>query len=91
MLVLNFQEWNGNILSKGMKLREYTKGVEIYEFRQAKSLQSVVFKEVHLQLLQNHKVKYVPGWDCHGLPIELKGRRKRVYQRFDPSIHISHQ
>jgi isoleucyl-tRNA synthetase len=18
------------------------------------------------------KVKYVPGWDCHGLPIELK-------------------
>nr|GMD65772.1 isoleucine--tRNA ligase, chloroplastic/mitochondrial [Ipomoea batatas] len=24
------------------------------------------------KLLQNHKVKYVPGWDCHGLPIELK-------------------
>lgn len=25
-----------------------------------------------LQLLQNYKVHYIPGWDCHGLPIELK-------------------
>ncbi|XP_059632729.1 isoleucine--tRNA ligase, chloroplastic/mitochondrial [Cornus florida] len=24
------------------------------------------------KLLQNRKVFYVPGWDCHGLPIELK-------------------
>ncbi len=24
------------------------------------------------QLLQGRRVKYVPGWDCHGLPIELK-------------------
>ena len=24
------------------------------------------------QLLQGRKVNYVPGWDCHGLPIELK-------------------
>ncbi|PON88324.1 Isoleucine-tRNA ligase [Trema orientale] len=24
------------------------------------------------KLLQNYKVYYVPGWDCHGLPIELK-------------------
>ncbi|KAL9227176.1 hypothetical protein vseg_002900 [Gypsophila vaccaria] len=24
------------------------------------------------KLLQNYKVQYVPGWDCHGLPIELK-------------------
>ncbi|KAJ3699150.1 hypothetical protein LUZ61_002855 [Rhynchospora tenuis] len=24
------------------------------------------------KLLQNHKVSYVPGWDCHGLPIEQK-------------------
>ncbi len=24
------------------------------------------------QLLQGRKVSYVPGWDCHGLPIELK-------------------
>lgn len=24
------------------------------------------------QLLQGRRVRYVPGWDCHGLPIELK-------------------
>jgi isoleucyl-tRNA synthetase len=24
------------------------------------------------QLFQGRKVRYVPGWDCHGLPIELK-------------------
>jgi len=24
------------------------------------------------QLLQGRKVRYVPGWDCHGLPIEMK-------------------
>lgn len=24
------------------------------------------------QTLQGRKVRYVPGWDCHGLPIELK-------------------
>lgn len=24
------------------------------------------------QLLRGRKVKYVPGWDCHGLPVELK-------------------
>ncbi|KAL2464054.1 tRNA synthetase class I family protein [Forsythia ovata] len=24
------------------------------------------------KLLQNYQVHYVPGWDCHGLPIELK-------------------
>jgi hypothetical protein len=23
-------------------------------------------------MLRGYKVKYVPGWDCHGLPIELK-------------------
>jgi len=24
------------------------------------------------QLLQGRKVQFIPGWDCHGLPIELK-------------------
>lgn len=24
------------------------------------------------KLLQNYKIHFVPGWDCHGLPIELK-------------------
>ncbi len=31
------------------------------------------------QLLQGRKVRYVPGWDCHGLPIELK-----VLQNINP-------
>lgn len=29
---------------------------------------------VKYQLLAGRKVKFVPGWDCHGLPIELKVR-----------------
>ena len=24
------------------------------------------------RVMQGRKVRYVPGWDCHGLPIELK-------------------
>ncbi|MGB2926851.1 MAG: class I tRNA ligase family protein, partial [Limnothrix sp.] len=33
------------------------------------------------KLLQGHKTNYVPGWDCHGLPIELK-----VLQSMDPEV-----
>lgn len=33
------------------------------------------------QLLQGRKVRYVPGWDCHGLPIELK-----VLQTLDAEV-----
>lgn len=22
--------------------------------------------------MKKHKVHYVPGWDCHGMPIEIK-------------------
>jgi len=45
------------------------------------------------QLLQNHKVSFVPGWDCHGLPIELKGEftYKKVYGNAQvPIIWCSH-
>lgn len=33
-----------------------------------------VLKDIinRFQLLQGRKARYVPGWDCHGLPIELK-------------------
>ncbi len=31
------------------------------------------------QVLKGRRVRYVPGWDCHGLPIELK-----VLQSMDP-------
>jgi len=27
---------------------------------------------VRYKILDRRKVDYVPGWDCHGLPIELK-------------------
>ena len=27
---------------------------------------------VRYKLLRGYKVNYIPGWDCHGLPIELK-------------------
>ena len=36
------------------------------------------------QLLQGRKVHYVPGWDCHGLPIELK-----VLQAMDAETRAS--
>uniref|UniRef100_A0A3N7FM14 Aminoacyl-tRNA synthetase class Ia domain-containing protein n=1 Tax=Populus trichocarpa TaxID=3694 RepID=A0A3N7FM14_POPTR len=35
------------------------------------------------KILQNYKVHYVPGWDCHGLPIELK-----VLQSMDQEARI---
>ncbi len=28
------------------------------------------------KLLRGHKIDYIPGWDCHGLPIELKVLQK---------------
>ncbi|GAB6026105.1 Isoleucine--tRNA ligase, mitochondrial [Chamberlinius hualienensis] len=33
-----------------------------------------ILKDVtnRVKLLQGYKVQYIPGWDCHGLPIELK-------------------
>ena len=31
------------------------------------------------QMMRGKRVRYVPGWDCHGLPIELK-----VLQSMDP-------
>ncbi len=34
-----------------------------------KTLKDIINK---YKLLQGYKVSYVPGWDCHGLPIELK-------------------
>jgi tRNA synthetases class I (I, L, M and V) len=39
---------------------------------QAPGLQVLKDIIVKYQLLAGRKAKYVPGWDCHGLPIELK-------------------
>lgn len=39
------------------------------------------------QLLRGRKSRYVPGWDCHGLPIELKvlqGMKPQEHQQLSP-------
>lgn len=41
-------------------------------------------------LLQGYGVHYVPGWDCHGLPIELKALSKNKKQTLsDQSIRAT--
>lgn len=42
-----------------------------------KTLKDIINK---YKLLRGYKVKYIPGWDCHGLPIELK-----VLQKLKPA------
>ena len=45
------------------------------------------------QLLQGRKVRYVPGWDCHGLPIELKvlqGMKQAERQQLTP-LELRHK
>lgn len=27
-----------------------------------------------MQIMNGNKVHYIPGWDCHGLPIEMKAK-----------------
>ncbi|MEM0981903.1 MAG: isoleucine--tRNA ligase, partial [Cyanobacteria bacterium P01_H01_bin.58] len=36
------------------------------------------------QILRGRKVRYIPGWDCHGLPIELK-----VLQKMDAAARAN--
>jgi isoleucyl-tRNA synthetase len=38
-----------------------------------------ILKDIILRysLLQRRKVSYIPGWDCHGLPIELKAVKSK--------------
>ncbi len=45
------------------------------------------------QLLQGCKVRYIPGWDCHGLPIELKviqGMKPAERQQLTP-VKLRHK
>lgn len=43
-------------------------------------------------MLQGNKVHYIPGWDCHGLPIELKAlqKAKKALKQNEPTdpVHI---
>lgn len=34
-----------------------------------------------LKLAEGKRVNYIPGWDCHGLPIELKAFEKNGWER----------
>ncbi|KAI6385779.1 hypothetical protein MCOR23_011555 [Pyricularia oryzae] len=42
---------------------------------------------LRVKVQQGHRVKYVPGWDCHGLPIELKalGGRAEGQEQMTPA------
>jgi len=35
-------------------------------------------------ILLGNKVEFIPGWDCHGLPIELKAVKKRDGKSLEP-------
>ncbi|KAK4876897.1 hypothetical protein RN001_009403 [Aquatica leii] len=35
---------------------------------------------VRSKIIQGQKVDYVPGWDCHGLPIELKALKNNTHK-----------
>jgi isoleucyl-tRNA synthetase len=37
------------------------------------------------QLMQNRRVLYQPGWDCHGLPIELKALNTATAKGLSPA------
>nr|WP_216351340.1 isoleucine--tRNA ligase [Leptolyngbya sp. 'hensonii'] len=55
-----------------------------------KTLKDIINK---YQLLQGRKVRYVPGWDCHGLPIELqvlKDMKQEERQRLSP-LQLRHK
>ena len=41
------------------------------------------------KLLRGFKVNYIPGWDCHGLPIELKALQKLQSEAGDASDALS--
>ncbi|GMM32430.1 isoleucine--tRNA ligase [Martiniozyma asiatica (nom. inval.)] len=49
-----------------------------------------VLKDVitRYELIQGKKVHYVPGWDCHGLPIELKTLEKLGKERKEEEKNI---
>ncbi|EJD05388.1 isoleucyl-tRNA synthetase [Fomitiporia mediterranea MF3/22] len=40
------------------------------------------------QLLQGRRVNYIPGWDCHGLPIEAKTLKELKKEAHDLPAHI---
>lgn len=42
------------------------------------------------EVLRGRQVHYVPGWDCHGLPIELKVLEQEKGQSLSP-LQLRHK
>ena len=47
-----------------------------------------ILKDIILRyhILKRRKVSYIPGWDCHGLPIELKAVKSKSEKKLSASI-----
>eukprot|EP01113_Clastostelium_recurvatum_P033674 TRINITY_DN4481_c0_g1_i1.p1 TRINITY_DN4481_c0_g1~~TRINITY_DN4481_c0_g1_i1.p1 ORF type:complete len:932 (-),score=92.35 TRINITY_DN4481_c0_g1_i1:13-2808(-) len=47
-----------------------------------------VLKDIvnRFKMMQGHRVSFIPGWDCHGLPIELKALEKTKNSSHDPKL-----
>lgn len=43
---------------------------------------------LRVKVQQGHRVKYLPGWDCHGLPIELKALEAAGADKTMTSVEI---
>lgn len=45
-----------------------------------------ILKDIILRynILQGKRVSYIPGWDCHGLPIELKAVKSKSGKQLSP-------
>lgn len=39
-------------------------------------------------VMRGYRVHYVPGWDCHGLPIELKALSELEESQHLPAMEI---
>ena len=52
-----------------IKSVNFSKYFLIIEFLQFKILKDVI---IRFRMMSGYRIHYVPGWDCHGLPIELK-------------------
>ena len=57
-----------------------------------KSLCLQVIKDItnRYKLLCGYQIDYKPGWDCHGLPIEMKALKSEHFKTLSP-LHIRHK
>lgn len=53
-----------------------------------KTLKDIILKT---KLLDNYRIEFVPGWDCHGLPIEIEVEKKRNIRNQEEFRSFCHQ